>query len=776
MAGGFMSGFGSAFAKSFNQASADREQREQDMFRLQYADYISRRDIQEKQKLADAKLVKQAKMLAEDAGTPEAWTDIHNRLQSGWEIKDVQDYLEEWEPEITSISEQATTVDRGEAEPDAALSSKAETSVSAQMTESGMPVPEGGGIFGDLKKMFDPMARAERDQSRTIGRVAQASGVTEEDVLAVLRPKEVETSPEQLPGKEGMQIKWKKKDPYKWIYDAKDQDAAELNLLKAVESGDQKAITLAKKAVSLFQKPVDWWTKERDQAMVNLDRARAMGDPQGIAISEQILRTLEQYRAQEDERALGIKLADEDRAQNRTLQAESRAETRQLASEDRAETRQLQSEDRQQLRTFGAEERAEDRQIAQENRAEARQIREEKRNEKPFDYLSENDPIKARNNLIRAELAGNPEHVDLAKKVYENTVIEKELATIREMKTQGKYFESTLGLASGPDGNKTVVKRNGVWTDMVTEEPIDDQSSVRPWTEEQEKKMTDVVSKIQEPARAYGQKATAFVQSVRDTQDMIDLREQFPDAMTGAGWLSLQGNIWARNLQSVWNTATADAQSDVFNDSTITNLDRYEQDLESNLKSLVHGGVVDKVRADGLAYALMQTKAIRAAYSQAKATGAGTGQGLGQREYERILNTFMNPDSKAFIQDRQDYILNQHAALKQEAASFNQFDPQVQWFKTQMDLKDLPVAPVQDIDQYIAQDDRASAVFNNFRDQSDLLNPETSNSNQVQTKTPIPENLREKLTPEEKTLWNFSDDRTRELLKKKYGGTNAVNP
>ena len=84
MATGFMSGFGSAFSQSFNQASAQRAEKEKDMFQLQYKDYITRRDETAKTKAEQAKAVRLAKQIVAETNQPsDSWGDAYNMLNDG---------------------------------------------------------------------------------------------------------------------------------------------------------------------------------------------------------------------------------------------------------------------------------------------------------------------------------------------------------------------------------------------------------------------------------------------------------------------------------------------------------------------------------------------------------------------------------------------------------------------------------------------------------------------------------------------------------------------
>lgn len=713
MAGGFMAGFGSAFSRSFNQASAERAQQEQDMFRLQYADYISKRDNDLELEREDAKVVKAAEILANDYGQPELWGDFYQRLKTGFSEKDIRDHMEEWTPEVTPVTEEALSSDNTPADPRAALSSQAEGSVSAQMAESGTPPPENGGIFGNLRGLFDPMQRQQHKQNKITGMIAEASGTTPEDVLATLRPKEIVTEAEPLSGKKGMQIKWRKKNPYDWAFKATDLEAAKINVIRAIDSGDPKAIQITKKVLEAMTPQLDPGEATRSEAVIRRNEALRKGDRASYDTYDAVIRALDQDQHQEDQRQLSIKLAEEERAEERTLE----------------------SEDRALERTLGAEDRGELRQIRQESRGEARDIRKEQRERnKPIDYLAENDPVKARNNLIRAELSGNADEAALASKVLGNIALEQELETSRKQRENG-IFQSSLGFSDDPmtGKRKVVTKENGQWVDLVSRNPVDDQSKVTPWTEDQEKSMEDFSKDISAPAREYNEKVSAYIQSVRDTQDLIELREQYPRAATMTGQASALANSALRTIYAGFKTITDDAANGVFKPGAISQLDVFENQLDRAIKDFVPTNAADNVRKDGLVYTLMYTKALRATYAQAKAIGAGSGQGLGQKELFVMLDRMMTSDSKAFIQDRRDYIINQHKTLQQEADAFNKNDTRINWLKRKMNLEDLPITPMTNVDQAISDDPEVKAIVDRFMDEGNSIDPNVTNPDQINT-------------------------------------------
>lgn len=204
---GFMSGFGSAFSQSFQQGLANRQEKDRDAFKLKYADYISRRDTIEKEEKEAQGQIKAAKAAVARAGAPaEMWGEAYKILRDGGDIK----YLDEWLSTNQFVIE-PTSVAKGDdgapATPQDSLTQQAQSSVDAQMSESGMAPPQDGGIFGNLKEKLSPvenvmngepvtgqtqMARStdQNRSDRATQAVAGAAGVSPEQVNKTLGPRQ----------------------------------------------------------------------------------------------------------------------------------------------------------------------------------------------------------------------------------------------------------------------------------------------------------------------------------------------------------------------------------------------------------------------------------------------------------------------------------------------------------------------------------------------------------------------------------------------------------
>ena len=244
MATGFMSGFGSAFSQSFNQASAQRAEKEKDMFQLQYKDYITRRDETAKTKSEQAKAVRLAKQIVAETNQPsDSWGDAYNMLNDGVDYGTV---LKKYQENVANIKPATTAANdvSGPAQPEEDLTKQASSKVDAQMAQSGMAPPaEGQGLFGNLGEALTPNGpqRQARDQQRRYEQIASVSGATPEEVQGTMSG----SSPEPVAGSQDYQIEWSKK-PAETEITGSPLERVTQEMVLAEQSGDKAKYDLAK--------------------------------------------------------------------------------------------------------------------------------------------------------------------------------------------------------------------------------------------------------------------------------------------------------------------------------------------------------------------------------------------------------------------------------------------------------------------------------------------------------------------------------------------------
>lgn len=209
---GFMAGFGSAFADSFKQQEQIQAQEKQDAVKMRFTDYMSRRDEQVKQDKENAKNMKAAEQLVNMSGQPaEVKFAVYDMKSAGMSDEMIMKQLEANTAIITPNTTAGDT--SGPADPRDGLTEGAQTSVDAQMQQSGMtpPAPEQG-IFGRIKGAMTGGSSQERDQrtsDRADQQIADATGQTPEAVQSTMKGQDVSGDP--VPGRSDVSIKWQPK-------------------------------------------------------------------------------------------------------------------------------------------------------------------------------------------------------------------------------------------------------------------------------------------------------------------------------------------------------------------------------------------------------------------------------------------------------------------------------------------------------------------------------------------------------------------------------------
>ena len=94
MATGFMSGFGPAFAGAFQNSRARIEQREDDLFKIKYSDFLRTREERTKTAAEEQKALSQAQQMAKDINDPNAAAFIYKQILD-FGVDDVQKKLED---------------------------------------------------------------------------------------------------------------------------------------------------------------------------------------------------------------------------------------------------------------------------------------------------------------------------------------------------------------------------------------------------------------------------------------------------------------------------------------------------------------------------------------------------------------------------------------------------------------------------------------------------------------------------------------------------------
>lgn len=208
-----MAGFGSAFAQSFNQANEARARHKEDLFKLQFQNFISQNEKRQEWDRENKKNVEWAKSAVRLAGQPiETWGEAYKLKSAGMDDDDIMKLLKENTATITPAGTTAGDTS-GPADPRDDLTQSAESSVNAQMAQSGMAPPApGGGLFGKIKDVLNPnsQSRMQRDSLKSQQQIADVTGVSLQDVQDTLSGKARTQS--DIPGLDDFKVTWTAKN------------------------------------------------------------------------------------------------------------------------------------------------------------------------------------------------------------------------------------------------------------------------------------------------------------------------------------------------------------------------------------------------------------------------------------------------------------------------------------------------------------------------------------------------------------------------------------
>lgn len=166
---GFMSGFGQAFSRSFENQRDRQERRDADEFKYKFQTYLDEKDKWETEKQKDEFASSTAKALLGDNTSEEAYSYVYKMIRSGVDPKIVKENLDQYD--IVGI-----TPDKVET-PD-------KPSVDDQMKEVAPPAEDIK--MNPVKRILNPEA-GQRDylNDKSINRIADITGDKPEDVRKV---------------------------------------------------------------------------------------------------------------------------------------------------------------------------------------------------------------------------------------------------------------------------------------------------------------------------------------------------------------------------------------------------------------------------------------------------------------------------------------------------------------------------------------------------------------------------------------------------------------
>lgn len=193
----FMEGFGNAFSSSFQKSYDRSAQQRDDIFKMNYANYLEGSKERRKADQAAKDEIKQAKKMTEWAGAPqEAWPTVLSWIQAGASLKDVNEKIKggTWEKNASETPQQSDSLlasssmtpqqTSTEVDPRASMQQTTQMTQDSQKKVGGNMLPgllgSASGVFSNLK---NNMSRAGMSEG-AIRQIAAQEGISEEEVRA----------------------------------------------------------------------------------------------------------------------------------------------------------------------------------------------------------------------------------------------------------------------------------------------------------------------------------------------------------------------------------------------------------------------------------------------------------------------------------------------------------------------------------------------------------------------------------------------------------------
>lgn len=193
----FMEGFGNAFSSSFQKSYDRAASQRDDIFKMNYANYIEGSKERRKADAAAKEEIKQAKKMTEWAGAPqEAWPTVLSWVQAGATLKDVTEKVKggSWEKAASQSPQQSDSLlasssmtpqqTSTEVDPRASMQQTTQMAQTSQQKASGNMMNgllgSASGVFSSLK---NNMSRAGMSEG-AVRQIAAQEGITEEEVRA----------------------------------------------------------------------------------------------------------------------------------------------------------------------------------------------------------------------------------------------------------------------------------------------------------------------------------------------------------------------------------------------------------------------------------------------------------------------------------------------------------------------------------------------------------------------------------------------------------------
>lgn len=656
MAGGFMSGFGQAFTNSFNKASDQRAQKEDDQFKLMYSDYISRRDKTEAEDKANAQYVKKAKMFAANyAGNENAWGAVYEMVSSGLDDSQIIKRLEEYDLEVAPNTV-PTNDGSGVADPNSGLTKSAETSVNAQMSQSGMAPPaEGEGLFGKFKPDDDVMDR-----------MTETTGKSREEIeKAMSSGSDIDGG--SIPGLDDYKVVWKKKAKQLSPEDILAQKKYELELKK-------------------FELESAGGTPQQQR---KIDLEIQKGEIELELLKNPTLTPLQRKELELEQGRLDLDIRKQDYEEEKAaIAAKAEADKIVTVPENSRAIRQGSGET-----VLEAAPKVPDATNVT-SQEEAVAYRE-------WAYESGTPADKQRaDRLMEAYTTLESSKIRQTAKAKGELFVPKG-AVLRD---ENNNFIKTLQQKLDRDGNVT-------WVDPATGKPPVE-GIVQEYTPEMEKDVDEMTKSLGKPVTEYNTGVGNFKQATRLSKEIITLAKTYQGTGLGrAGDWSQTVTGMVKDFDRVVRILTTeDLQDGTLDPATAPTRIKQLNDIEGQLQTQLGGTALDNAAKAALAASLIETKATKLAYMLAAGSGQ-EGRSVTNVELDRFKDIILsggNPE--AMQKSLADSLSGMQADLVEKERQINQASPEMRRFTKKHNMPS-PFVPAETMKEVFENDEVLRTTF-----------------------------------------------------------------
>lgn len=281
-----------------------------------------------------------------------------------------------------------------------------------------------------------------------------------------------------------------------------------------------------------------------------------------------------------------------------------------------------------------------------------------------------NTSIEAGNWVLRAEdyaeKTGDFGPLEKAKEMYTSVVMHEEIASDRKGKEAG-FGPPTSAAIVTPDG-KTVFTHekgpNGEW--LINGQPVPKGTQVIPVDKDAKAQMADIIKATRPEVIKHQEQVEAYNGLLNDGNAIVNYLKMAPNAMTAGGKYASWAKEFTSNLDGTLQIFT-DRPDAVDRNTLKTFVDEIGK-VEDSLKT----GQWEEVKKNAVVHRLIEARQTLMAYSLAKASGAGSGNNLSNKDIENFKGIVSgHGDKHVWLQTYQDLLTKAEQGINVSAESLN---------------------------------------------------------------------------------------------------------